>query len=145
MDPTHTMEQYKAYIQDLGNIGTRYSTANGFFLSVITALLGILVFTKPGEWLTDLKTIIRLAVPLFASLVCWIWSKEIKFYRRLFQVKFQVLRELEKAGDLFPIFDREEELFKEVQAGGLLENEGRLPQWLACVFLAMFVIFLLMK
>ena len=140
MDATHAVEQYKAYLQDLGNIGTRFSTANGFFLSVITALVGILALTKSGEGLTDLKTIFRLAVPLFASLVCWIWSREIKFYREIFRVKFQILRELESSGGLYPTFGREDELFEKGAAGWLLENEGLLPLILAVAFLVMFVI-----
>ena len=47
--PKVTIEQYKAYIQDLGNIGTRYTTSNAFYLSVITALLGILSLTEAGS------------------------------------------------------------------------------------------------
>jgi|KBSMisStaDraftv2_1062788.scaffolds.fasta_scaffold1966301_2 hypothetical protein len=40
--PTFTasdwLEQYKAYLADLGNVGSRYTTANGFYLPVISAL-----------------------------------------------------------------------------------------------------------
>ena len=140
MEITQALEQYKAYLQDLGNIGARFSTANGFFISVITALVGILAFTKTGEVLSDLKTIFRLAVPLFASLVCWIWSREIKFYQEIFRVKFQILREIEKDGGLFPAFAQEKDLFKTGGAGWLLENEGLLPLILAVIFLVMFVI-----
>jgi hypothetical protein len=140
MDAPHAVEQYKSYLQDLGNIGTRFSNANGFFLSVITALVGILAFTKSGEGLANLKTIFRLAVPLFASLVCWIWSREIKFYKEIFRIKFQILRELEIAGGLFPAFGREKDLFRAGAAGWLLENEGLLPLILAVAFLVMFII-----
>jgi hypothetical protein len=135
----NALEQYKAYLQDLGNIGTRFTTMNGFYLSVITALLGILALTKAGEGLMDLKTILRLAVPLFASLICWIWSREIKFYRKIFFVKFQILRELEQYGGLFPSFAREKELFQQGAAGWLLENEVRVALFLALPFMAIFL------
>ncbi len=137
--PAPAVEQYKAYLQDLGNIGTRYTTSNGFYLSVITALLGILALTRPGEGLTDLQTILRLAVPFFASLLCWVWSQTLVFYRTLFRAKFEVLRELERNGGLFPAYAREQELFQSSAARWLLENEGRVPLFLAVPFLVILV------
>ncbi len=68
--PAPSIEQYKAYLGDLGNIGTRRFTSNGFYLSVITALLGVLALAKPGDGFTDLQPTLRLAVPIFAILVC---------------------------------------------------------------------------
>jgi hypothetical protein len=43
------LEQYKSLVDDVGNIGTRYATANGFYLSVVTALLGVLAYTGTGK------------------------------------------------------------------------------------------------
>jgi hypothetical protein len=137
--PTPTIEQYTAYLQDLGNNGTRYTTANGFYLSIITALLGILALTKPGVDLTDLQAILRLAVPLFACLLCWVWFQTVLFYRTLFRTKFRVLREFEQRGGLFPAFERERELIQSGGARWLLENEERIPLLLALPFLIILV------
>src|SRR5437762_11925602 len=89
--PKASVEQYKAYLQDLGNVGTRYTTSNSFYLSVLTALLGILSLMKPGQGLADLQDILRLAVPLFATGLCFVWHKTILFYRDLFKTKFAIL------------------------------------------------------
>jgi hypothetical protein len=43
------MDQYKAYLADLGNVGSRYATANGFYLSIISALLGVLAPDGVGQ------------------------------------------------------------------------------------------------
>ena len=62
-----TLDQWKAYLQDLGNIGTRYTTSNGFYLSIITALLAILSLTRAGESLMTAQGVLRIAVPAFAA------------------------------------------------------------------------------
>src|SRR6266478_8489083 len=103
-NPPAILEQYKAYLQDVGNIGTRYTTSNAFYMSVITALLGILALTKLGEGLAELKTILGLAVPAFAIMLCWLWSQTVKFYRTLFKEKFDVLRDLQLLGGLHNAF-----------------------------------------
>jgi hypothetical protein len=130
--PAATVEQYKACLQDLGNIGTRYSTSNGFYLSVITALLGILSLMKRGEGLSDLQTILRLAVPAFAIGLCFVWRQTVFFYRAIFKAKFDVLREIEADGHLFPAYKREQELFTGPR--WLLDNEARIPLYLALPF-----------
>jgi hypothetical protein len=33
------VEQYKLYVADLASIGTRYTTSNGFYVSIISAFL----------------------------------------------------------------------------------------------------------
>ncbi len=101
------IEQYKAYLGDLGSIGTRYATSNGFYLSVVTALLGILTYTKAGEAFVGSQPYLAVAVPLFAILVCWIWWRTLAFYRNLFLAKFEVLRKMEEEGQLFHIYELE--------------------------------------
>lgn len=130
--PAATVEQYKAYLQDLGNIGTRYATSNGFYLSVITALLGILSLTNRGQGLSDLQTILRLTVPAFAIELCFVWHQTVLFYRAIFDAKFRVLREIETDGHLFPAYNREKELFTGPR--WLIENEARIPLYLALPF-----------
>jgi hypothetical protein len=134
--PTRYVEQYEAYLLDVGNIGTRYATANGFYLSVITALLGILAFTKGGEVFEGQKAYLGTAVSVFAVLVCMIWSRTVASYSRVFRIKFTVLRQMEQAGNLFPIFEREEELRGKLT---LLDNERLIPLVLSLPFLVTLV------
>jgi hypothetical protein len=126
------VEQYKAYLQDVGNIGTRYTTSNGFYLSVITALLGILTLMKPGEGLADLQLILRIAVPIFAIGLCFVWRHTLLFYSAIFKAKFDVLREIEKTYGLFPAYSRERDVF--TGKTWLLENEALIPICLALPF-----------
>jgi hypothetical protein len=110
--PASTLDQYKAYLQDLGNIGVRATTANGFYLSILTALLGLLTLMQPTGGLSDLRPILRVLVPVFALLVCWAWWKTMRFYSALYKVKFDVLRKLEEHGGLYPVFEEERQLLQ---------------------------------
>jgi hypothetical protein len=137
-EPAIILEQYKAYIQDLGNFGTRYTTANGFYLSVVTALLGILALAKTGEAFGGAATYLGLAVSAFAVLVCLIWSRSVTSYRKLFGIKFDVLRAMEKAGRLFKIYKLEDDLRRDTS---LLDIERFIPLLLSLPFFVTFVFF----
>jgi len=137
--PPSLLEQYKAYLQDLGNIGTRYNTANGFYLSVITALLGILALTKAGEVFVASQRLLGLAIPTFAILVCWAWWRSVGYYGNLFRAKFSVLREMEKQGEFFPVFHREKELLDQSKPGNALKNDRLIPVILALPFIVVLV------
>src|SRR5256886_12907184 len=89
------LEQYKALIGDVGNIGTRYATANGFYLSIVSALLGVVAFTESGKPLAQVDLVLVLTVAVFAIVICHVWMKTLAFYRGLFGVKLQLLGEME--------------------------------------------------
>jgi len=134
------LEQYKAYIGDLGNIGTRYATANGFYLSVVTALLGILAFAKDAGPFVGSQSQLAIAVPAFAMLVCWIWWRTVGYYRNLFAAKFKVLREIEEEGSLFHTYGREAKALTEgVPPRSLLTNERLVPVLVGVFFLLVLI------
>src|SRR5258708_9596446 len=87
------LEQYKALIGDVGNIGTRYATANGFYLSIVSALLGVVAFTESGKPLAQVDLVLVLTVAAFAVVVWHVWVKTLAFYRGLFALKLQLLGE----------------------------------------------------
>ena len=134
---TPAIAQYNAYLVDLGNIGSRYATANGFYLCVVAAVLGILSLMKPGEGLSDLQTILRLTVPVFGVGLCFVWRQTVVFYSALFATKFDVLREMEASASLFPTYTRELALFKGPR--WLLNNEARIPLFLSLPFVVVFL------
>jgi hypothetical protein len=135
--PADILEQYKAYLEDLGNIGTRYTTSNAFYMSVITALLGILALTKKGASYAELRTVLGLTVPAFAIMLCWVWNRTVDFYKALFKVKFDMLRELERLGGLHNVFEREDIAFH--PRPWLLQNERRIPVFLALPFVVILI------
>lgn len=132
------LEQYKAYLADVGNIGSRYATSNGFYLSTITASLAVLALAKSDGALTDFRLVLCLAVPLFASLLCVVWSRTLRFYRVLFLTKFAVLREIESEGGLFHAYERERDLFEASKTPWLIRNEFFVPLLLALPFVVIF-------
>lgn len=136
-NPDRIVEQYKAYLSDLGNIGTRSTTANGFYLSVITALLGVLALTKKDESYFALQDILSIAIPIFGLLTCWVWRDTMRFYKQLFLAKFAILRQLELLAGLHTVFEEERKDFKPKQ--WLNKSEGRIPFILALPFILILI------
>jgi amino acid transporter len=134
MDNT-TLEQYKSYVIDLGNIGARYATTNGFYLSVVSALLGILAFVGTGKALNDIQPVIMVGVPAFGCVVCWIWYKTNYFYSSLFAAKFAVLRKMEEVLSFKP-YTVEREILKKQKLVWLARNERKVPFTLGILFAA---------
>jgi len=135
------LDQYKAYLDDLGNIGTRYSTANGFYVSIVSALLAILALARKAEALASFDVLLYIVVPIFACLLCMIWRESMKSYSSLFKRKFDVLREMEKQLPFKPYL-REEELRQEhlSQSGRrMIRNDEWIPAILATPFAAVFL------
>jgi hypothetical protein len=140
------LDQYKAYLGDLGNIGTRYTTSNGFYLSVVTALLGILAYTTTNGAFASSQAYLAVAVPAFAILVCWIWWRTIAFYHNLFAAKFKVLCEIENQGQLFPVYTRENKFIADGRPPrSMLGNDRLVPLLLALLFLAVLLYTMLCK
>ena len=89
------LEQYKAHLSDLGNVGSRYVTVQAFYVSVITALIGILALSESEKLLGTIQTGTLIIVCLFSIALCVVWALTIHFYQRLFRAKFEVLKALE--------------------------------------------------
>lgn len=135
------LDQYKAYLDDLGNIGTRYTTENGFYVSIVSALLAILALAQKGEAFASFDILLYIVVPIFTCLLCIIWRESMKSYSSLFKRKFDVLREMEKQLPFKP-FLREEELRQEhlAQSGRrLIKNDEWIPVILGTPFAAVFL------
>ncbi len=47
------VEQYKAYLSDFGNIGTRYAAANTFYITIISGLIAVFSFKEMNRPLRD--------------------------------------------------------------------------------------------
>jgi hypothetical protein len=132
--PRKAMECGKIYVADLGNIGTRYTTSNGFYLSIISAFLILLALTDPGKNFEQIGVFARITTLIFAGLLCYLWSNTIRFYRTLFRAKFEILREMEQR---FPYscYQREEELLLQSKVRRLTNNEVRIPLFLGVLFI----------
>ena len=129
--PDTKLDQYKSYLLDMSAVGTRYSTANGFYLSVLTALVGILALTEGSKPLGQMRLGVVIGVPLVAISICWIWYRTISFYKKLFAIKLSVLRQLEADLSARP-FDEERKASAHLEP--LTKNESRVPVVIGVLF-----------
>jgi len=130
------LEQYKSLVSDIGNIGTRYATANGFYLSVLTALLGVLAYVGTGKPISDATTTYPTIalVAVFAIVICRIWRMTIEFYGKLFGGKFAVLQHLEKELAVQVYAMEHDEVYTKRHAENLTSHEAKVPYLLAWFF-----------
>jgi hypothetical protein len=142
------LEQYKSLVGDVGNIGVRYATANGFYLSVLTALLGVIAYVGAGKPIGDMSYLVMFLVAAFGTVICWIWRETVSFFARLFYAKFELLKKLEtELGVAVKVYTEEDELvYWEVKTDsidkkiklrrpGLIAREKMVPVCLGVLFL----------
>ena len=106
-NPDHLLEQYKAYLEDIGRIGERYESSKNFYITVISALFtflalagkegGIFTLDKPFLWL----------VAGFGVGLCTIWIAHTHSVTVLFRFKFKILAEIEQEAKLHPAIEHE--------------------------------------
>ena len=101
------LEQYKAYLSDLGNIGSRYATVQTGTLMIVC---------------------------LFSIALCVVWALTIHFYQRLFRAKFEVLKAME-INLAYQCFEEEYRQLQPKPL--LLSIEGKIPLLLSLFFFAL--------
>jgi hypothetical protein len=125
--PDTLIEQYKAYLADVGNIGSRYTTAQSFYLSVVSALIGVVAFfAKDVDALRRYAWVAALVLG-FIALICFVWWRTLSFYQALFGAKFAVLKKMEVAGGLYPVFEEEWTELKKKGEPKLVRDEKWIP------------------
>ncbi len=153
------LDQYKQYAGDLGNIGTRYTAAQTFYFTLVSALIGVLAL-KDSATVAPVGNVAGyvntkfVAVMLFIAAICYIWRETLLFYQKLFRAKFDILRQLEGIG-LYTVYDAESERLKELnptdsgtpgKIPSLIDSEVRIPLFLmaAAILIALLSIGYLM-
>ena len=94
----HCLEIYKLYVQMADNISARRQSANSFFLTVNTAIIGIVGYVagNSNQW----TWIISLA----GLALCYGWYRLIRSYQDINSGKFKVIHEMEKQIPLSPYY-----------------------------------------
>ncbi|MCZ4240467.1 hypothetical protein [Alteromonas macleodii] len=85
------IEQYKTYVEMADRISQRRGTANTFFLTFNTAIVGALAGFYKG-----VPSEIAAAFYAAAGIMAITWALLLRSYRNLNTAKFQVIGELEK-------------------------------------------------
>jgi hypothetical protein len=90
------IEQYKAYMQDVSNIGSRHETARGFYLSVLSALLAFVALTGKDGPLSGISANLFTVISLGAIAICVLWFLNTLSFAALYHAKLNQLHKMEE-------------------------------------------------
>ncbi len=131
------LEQYKAYVQDLGNIGIRHENSRRFYLSVVSALFVFVSMAGPDGLFAVVKGPILALVGGVGVVLCLLWIVHMQAFSAIFKAKFEVLRKMEMQFGFFHVFDEEYELLKKDARYHLLTVlDAFVALLFACLFIA---------
>lgn len=89
-------EQYKLYIEMADRISSRRIEVNRFYVTILTALIAVVSFIANAASLEIAsKNTLLLCVGLFGILLCVIWFINIRVFRDINAIKFEIINELE--------------------------------------------------
>jgi hypothetical protein len=131
------IEQYKAKLSDLGNVGSRQTTMTAYYISIISALFGILAFKEKA--FSQIDTVVLLMVSGAGFLVCVLWFYSLSFFRVLFRTKLKVLEEMEESFP-FQTFQNEFKQMRESGIRGWIWIERLVPVVFAVFFLVVIIV-----
>lgn len=98
------LDIYKAYLADVGNIGSRHADTNKFYVSLLSAILVVMGLTGKDGPFKD-YALLQQAVAFLAISVSVLWFVNIATYARLYRAKFGVLRSMEEQLPVRPFSD----------------------------------------
>jgi hypothetical protein len=85
----HALEQYKLYVEMADRVSQRRQTANTFFLTLNTALIGLLGLNWPASWCAPRSW--PVVVSIAGVTISVAWSALIRSYSKLNSAKFEVV------------------------------------------------------
>lgn len=130
------VEQYKAKLTDLGNLGSRQTAMSAYYVSVLTALVGVFAFKDRA--LADVDGTVLFMICGAGFLVSCLWYSSLGFFRSLFRAKLKVLGEMERSMP-FQTFEQEFQSMKQQGNASWLWIERMVPAVFGCFFLGLLV------
>ena len=91
----HLLEQYKLYVELMDKVSERRQNANTFFLTINTALVGLLGIAWP-KGSPDLSLRWHLGVGVAGLVLCYSWSRLLRSYKGINTGKFEVIHAVEE-------------------------------------------------
>jgi hypothetical protein len=126
----HCLTMYEGYVESADKISDRRHSANTFFLTVNTALLGI-----TGYLQADGAGLLWLAA-LAGVVLSYTWYRLIKSYQSMNTAKFQVIHEMEKQLP-FALYDAEWEQLGGGRNSAVHTPFGKVEARVPIVFIAL--------
>lgn len=104
----HCLEIYKLYVETADKISERRQSANSFFLSINTAIIGLISYLQAGS---DTKPFLGfcLLISISGMAICYMWYRLILSYKQINSSKFKVVHQIEEHLPLSP-YDAEWEM-----------------------------------
>ena len=97
----HLFEQYKLYVEMADRISSRRQTANSFFLSVNTVLIGLLSYLNIS-YFSETDYSFNWVTAIAGMALTYLWNRIIRSYRDLNTAKFKVIHKIESVLPLRP-------------------------------------------
>ena len=104
----HYLEIYKMYVEMADKISSRRQKANSFFLTINTAIVGLLGYIQLGKDQTE-NVEFHWLIGLAGMVLCFLWYRLVRSYQDINSGKFKVIHEIEKRLPLAP-YDAEWEM-----------------------------------
>jgi len=133
----HCLSMYLAYVGSADSISDRRHSANSFFLTVNTALLGITGYLQNAG--ADLLWLVAIA----GMVLSYTWWRLINSYRSLNTAKFQVIHEIEQQLPFAP-YDAEWEQLERGQEAKIHTPFSKVEAWVPIVFMTLHAVAFLM-
>lgn len=105
----HYLEIYKMYVEMADKISSRRQTANSFFLTINTTIVGLLGYVQLGKDQTENTEAFYWLIGLAGMVLCFLWYRLVRSYKDINSGKFKVIHEIEKRLPLAP-YDAEWEI-----------------------------------
>jgi hypothetical protein len=88
------LEQYRAKVEDLGNLGTRHTAMTAYYVSIVSAILALLAIKERS--IAEIDTSVLVVICGAGLLVSFLWFFSVHFFRALFKAKLTALASMEK-------------------------------------------------
>jgi len=133
----HLLDQYKLYVEMADRVSARRMLANSFFLGVNTTLtIAFTVLVKEDI----LKPALLVFAPFIALiLLCYVWSRILRSYRKLNEGKYKVIRALEQMLPVAP-YDAEWIALGEGKDSKLYQPLTSVEKWVPLCFGLLYII-----
>ena len=135
------IEQYKGYMLDVANIGSRHETARGFYLSVISALLAFVALAGKDGPLNGIGSHFFVVISVGAIAICGLWLIHTLSFAALYQAKLGRLHVME---DKLPFQNFAAE-FEVLKGDWRYVRLTTVECWVASIFILLFAVALVLN
>lgn len=96
MSTVNKFEEYKLFIEDTARFSERRQTVTNTYISVNSALMGLIIFLVKDAGLTDWWLVVAMMPLTIAGIViCSFWYRLLESYKKLLDFRFEQLEAME--------------------------------------------------